>query len=150
MDEAILNEGEPRLGMFMRRAVAYLVDTAILCAVFLLMRLLLDDVLEPLYINILLNVITLLYFSIMESSSRQATIGKGLLGLIVTDRDGNALSFGRALLRNFARYINFFLFGLGYLTLFFTKRRQCLHDLIGRTCVVMEGEAGEEDDIFQM
>lgn len=150
MENFVVNEGEPRLSMFFRRMVAYLIDTAILFVVFLLMRLVLDEVLEPLYVNILLNVIALLYFSIMESSSRQATIGKGLLGLVVTDMEGNRIRFVRAFLRNFARYVNFFIFGFGYLTLFFTKRRQCLHDLIARTCVARSAGVAEEDDPYQL
>lgn len=150
MEQEILNGDEPRLGMFFRRLVAYLIDTTLLCAIFLAMRLVLDDLLEPLYINILLNVITLLYFSLMESSVRQATVGKGLLGLIVTDMNGERIGFGRAFLRNFARYINFFLFGLGYLTLFFTKRRQCIHDLIGRTCVVRRAAGEDESSAYTL
>ena len=39
----------------------------------------------------------------MESSRYQATWGKLLLGVRVTDRAGNPLSFGRALIRNLAR-----------------------------------------------
>ena len=37
-----------------------------------------------------------LYFALMESSSKQGTLGKMALGIKVTDLSGNAISFGRA------------------------------------------------------
>ena len=37
-----------------------------------------------------------LYFAIMESSNKQATLGEMALGIIVTDMNGNRISFGRA------------------------------------------------------
>jgi uncharacterized RDD family membrane protein YckC len=71
----------------------------------------------------------------------------------VTDKEGNPISFKRALLRNFSRYINFFIFGLGYITIFFTKRKQGIHDLIAKTCVSRKkilDEDLEEDDSFTL
>ncbi len=41
-------------------------------------------------------VVQIAYFAIMESSSRQATLGKMVLGIVVTDGDGKRISFGRA------------------------------------------------------
>src|SRR5262249_36626750 len=41
-------------------------------------------------------VITWLYYALMESSSKQATIGKMALGLQVTDMEGKPVTFGRA------------------------------------------------------
>ena len=156
MEDFVLNENEPKFSLFMRRLVAYLLDTAILWIVFMGFRLAVDELLPSMVINLILNVVTLLYFSLMESSSRQATIGKGLLGLVVTDKEGNRISFKRAFLRNIARYVNLVLFGLGYITIFFTKRRQGVHDLIGGTCVTRlktlqeyfsdEDEEDEEED----
>ena len=40
--------------------------------------------------------VTWLYFALMESSIRQATLGKMALGLFVTDLEGRRVSFGRA------------------------------------------------------
>ena len=47
-----------------------------------------------------------LYFAIMESSSRQATLGKMVLGIVVTDMDGKRISFGRALGRNLGKIVS--------------------------------------------
>jgi hypothetical protein len=41
-------------------------------------------------------IIIWLYYAAQESSSKQATLGKQVFGLIVTDNEGNRLSFGRA------------------------------------------------------
>ncbi|MEH2143222.1 RDD family protein [Nostoc sp.] len=43
------------------------------------------------------------YFAAMESSLIQATFGKRLLGIIVTDTNGNKISFGRATARYFSK-----------------------------------------------
>lgn len=48
-------------------------------------------------------VISWLYYALMESSERQATLGKMALSLKVTDMAGNRMSFGRASGRFFAK-----------------------------------------------
>ena len=51
-------------------------------------------------------VIHWLYYSLLESSAWQATLGKKALGLEVTDLDGNRIGFGRATGRFFAKIIS--------------------------------------------
>lgn len=53
--------------------------------------------------NLLAALIAWLYFAVMESSSLQATFGKRLLSIIVTDTKGNKIFFGRATLRYLAK-----------------------------------------------
>lgn len=77
-----------------------------------------------------------LYSALMESSSKQATLGKMLLRLKVTDLDGNRISFGRAIGRHFAEYLCILTLNLGYLVNLFTDKRQSLHDKICRTLVL--------------
>ena len=72
----------------------------------------------------------------MESSHRQATLGKMLLGLQVTDLEGNRISFGVATGRHFAEYLSALTLGLGYIMNVFTDKRQCLHDKVARTLVL--------------
>jgi uncharacterized RDD family membrane protein YckC len=79
-----------------------------------------------------------LYFALMESSARQATIGKLALGLYVTDLQGRRLSFGRATGRFFAKIITGFVpFFIGYIMAGFTARKQTLHDMIAG-CLVLK------------
>jgi uncharacterized RDD family membrane protein YckC len=89
--------------------------------------------------NLAYFVIAILYWPLMESSERQATIGKQLLGIQVVDANGARLSFVRALLRNLAKIISSLPFGLGFLLAAFTPRKQALHDLITKCLVVRAG-----------
>ncbi|WP_292464780.1 RDD family protein [Methanolobus sp.] len=64
-----------------------------------------------------------LYFAIMESSSHQATFGKKLAGIKVTDMDGRKISFWRATLRHFAKILSAMVYYLGYLMIGFTEKK---------------------------
>jgi uncharacterized RDD family membrane protein YckC len=85
---------------------------------------------------------TWLYWSLLESSAWQATLGKKALGLYVTDLQGSRVSFGKASGRFFAgRGISFVpsIGGLYYLIdcimVAFTEKKQALHDMIA-SCLV--------------
>ena len=82
------------------------------------------------------GLIGLAYFTLMEGGSRQATLGKSLLGLKVTGVDGNPIGYGRALLRNIAKLVSGFILGIGYIMAAFTARKQALHDMIASCLVV--------------
>jgi uncharacterized RDD family membrane protein YckC len=79
-----------------------------------------------------------LYCALLESSSWQATIGKRVLGLKVTNRRGERIGFGRAAARFVAKLLSALTLCLGYLVMLFTERRQALHDLIAGTLVAHE------------
>jgi uncharacterized RDD family membrane protein YckC len=85
---------------------------------------------------ILATAIQILYFSIMESSNSQATLGKMAMGIKVTDMQGGRLDFTRAFLRNLCKLISNFTMLIGYLMAGFTEKRQALHDLIAGALVV--------------
>lgn len=77
-----------------------------------------------------------LYFATMESSSKQGTLGKMVLGIKVTDLYGNAISFGKATLRHFSKIISTIILLFGYLMVGFTSKKQGLHDMIAGCLVV--------------
>jgi len=77
-----------------------------------------------------------LYSALLESSARQATVGKRVLGIKVTGMDGQRISFGRATGRFFAMILSGLALCIGYVMIAFTARRQGLHDLIAGTLVV--------------
>lgn len=81
------------------------------------------------------TIIWVLYYSLMESSKYQATLGKLALGLIVTDMNGNKIDFGKALLRNICKFISSMVFFIGYIMAGFTEKKQALHDIIASTLV---------------
>ncbi len=80
-----------------------------------------------------------LYFSLFESSEKQATPGKMVVGLTVTDLSGDRVSFGQATGRHFARIISAALL-IGYLMPLWTQKRQALHDIISG-CLIEQGGA---------
>ena len=76
-----------------------------------------------------------LYEAFMESSSYQATLGKMIFGMKVTDLNGNRISFERATGRHFAKWLSTMILGIGYVMVGFTERKQGLHDLLAGTLV---------------
>ena len=76
-----------------------------------------------------------LYEAFMESSSYQATLGKMIFGMKVTDLNGNRISFERATGRHFAKWLSAMILCIGYIMVGFTERKQGLHDLLAGTLV---------------
>lgn len=83
----------------------------------------------------ILGIIRWLYYAIMESSSVQATLGKKMIGLKVTDMHGNKISFGRASGRFFGKLLSAPLL-IGYIMAAFTEKRQTLHDILSGCLVI--------------
>ena len=147
---------------FWRRFVAYLIDGVIISIVWspiqniLMTRFGIDPaMLESMSpedfsdfenIEVFLSVVGLvtllnlgmqwLYFGLMESSSKQATLGKMALGMKVTDENGDPITFARATGRYFSKILSAMLMMIGYLMAAFTERKQALHDKIAGTLVV--------------
>lgn len=76
-----------------------------------------------------------LYFALMESL-KGATLGKMALGIIVTDLNGNRISFGRATGRYFAKILSSLTLLVGYIMAGFTEKKQALHDIIAGCLVI--------------
>lgn len=81
-------------------------------------------------------IIWIVYYTLMEMSKLQATIGKIALGLVVTDINGGRLDFGKALIRNLFKIISGAILSIGYIMAAFTARKQALHDIVANTLVV--------------
>ncbi len=82
-------------------------------------------------------IIWWLYFALMESSTKQATFGKQIMGLKVTDMQGRRISFGKATGRFFAKLLSWMTLLIGFFLAFFTEKKQALHDII-TNCLVLE------------
>jgi uncharacterized RDD family membrane protein YckC len=92
---------------------------------------------------VIIAVLSWLYWAYLESSSWQATCGKKILGLYVTDLNGNRCTFGKTSARFAAgRLISAVpsIGGLYFLVdcicVAFTERKQAIHDMIS-ACLVM-------------
>jgi uncharacterized RDD family membrane protein YckC len=91
-------------------------------------------------ISLILNVLSIipmwLYSAILESSVWQATIGKKIFGIRVTDLSGNRISFGRATGRYFGKYLSSAVCSIGFIMAAFTEKKQGLHDTLASTLVI--------------
>lgn len=83
-------------------------------------------------------IFKLIYGSIAESSKSQATIGKRLVNIKVTDMEGSPISFGRSAGRNFAKILSVTPIFFGYFYSFLNKRNQCWHDITAETLVIKD------------
>jgi len=82
-------------------------------------------------------VVSWLYYALSESSSWQATLGKKVLNLKVTDMNGQPISFGRASGRYFSKIITGMIpLFIGYIMAGFTEKKQAIHDMIA-SCLVL-------------
>ena len=77
-----------------------------------------------------------LYYAFFESSTYQATPGKMLSGIIVTDLKGKRLDFGKATGRYFGKFLSMFILFIGFLMVPFTSKKQGLHDMLAKCLVV--------------
>jgi uncharacterized RDD family membrane protein YckC len=87
-------------------------------------------------LQLLIFVVTWLYFALMESSSIQGTLGKKIVGIKVTDTHGNKISFLRATGRHFSKILSSLILLIGYIMAGFTSKKQALHDMIAGCYVV--------------
>jgi uncharacterized RDD family membrane protein YckC len=109
----IMEESESAIGLILAAIAAYLVAI------------------------VLIVVGQWLYFALMESSSKQATVGKMALGIVVTDLSGNRISFGRATGRYFGKIVSGMILCIGYFMAGFTERKQALHDIMASCLVIL-------------
>ncbi|MBP3041904.1 RDD family protein [Bacillaceae bacterium Marseille-Q3522] len=81
-------------------------------------------------------IVSAAYFAGLECSSLQASVGKKLLDLKVTNLEGNRISFWHGIGRFAAKSLSSFLLCIGYIMIAFNPKKQGLHDAIAGTLVV--------------
>lgn len=130
-------------GGFWIRLLALAADTAIMFVASIVILILCSFLgrAGPAVASLALLVIPSLYWPVMHASERQATYGKAMLGLKVTDLEGKRISMMRSFARALAWFVSCFPVMLGFVMAGFTARKQALHDFICSTCVVREGPA---------
>lgn len=90
-----------------------------------------------LYFALVVGVVSWCYYAGMESSPWRATLGKKLLGLEVTDEDGERISFLKATGRYFGKILSGIVLCLGYLSMLGSVQKQTWHDYMSG-CLVRE------------
>ena len=90
----------------------------------------------PAWPSLLTLLLPIAYFTLLESSRWQATVGKRVCRLRVTRLDGRRISLPRAIGRYLGKFLSAFILGIGFLMVAWTQRKQGLHDLMADTLVV--------------
>ena len=80
-------------------------------------------------------IIVYFYFTLLETSEWQGTVGKRLLKIKVTDMNGRHIDFKRATVRFLGKILSSQLL-IGYIMILFTAKKQGLHDLLAKTLVL--------------
>jgi uncharacterized RDD family membrane protein YckC len=80
-----------------------------------------------------------LYFTLFESSSSQATLGKRAFGMMVTDLAGRRISFRQANKRFWGKIISTFFLMFGFFMAGWSEKKQGLHDVMAKTIVIHSG-----------
>ena len=131
-------------GGFWIRLVAYIIDAILISLVFGVVTSIfgiryvdMDDLshIDP-TTNLLSLAVAWLYFALMESSERGATVGKMAMGLRVVSNDGKRISFMNATGRYFAKILSAMIFCIGFIIIAFTDRKRGPHDMIASTLVI--------------
>jgi len=76
------------------------------------------------------------YEAIFISSRLCSTPGKLMLGLIVTDLNGERISFQRAFGRYMAKLLSYLFLFVGFFMIAWTSNKQGLHDMLAETIVL--------------
>jgi uncharacterized RDD family membrane protein YckC len=142
----IMIENGPAYASFLRRMGAYLID--LLFCVLLLLPLfiwygrgLFSDksglylLGYSLYLVLGIFLIRLLYLVIGWSTAK-GTIGCRAMRIMVVTTDSSRLSVGRSCIRYLALLVSAALFGMGWITILLTPRRQAIHDYLASTIVL--------------
>lgn len=88
--------------------------------------------------NALTILVPLFYFSLMQSSSKQATLGKMAVGVKVVNANGETISFPQAIGRYLSKIVSAIILLIGFIMAGFDSKKQALHDKMARTFVIYE------------
>ncbi len=76
------------------------------------------------------------YFAYLESSEKQATIGKQLLKIKVVDENGERITMQAGVIRYVGRILSAIVILVGYLWYFIGGEKRTWHDILAKTNVV--------------
>jgi uncharacterized RDD family membrane protein YckC len=126
---------------FIIRVIAFYIDQLILCLLAPIIMLILNLLMFLGFNNIhilgfaISLVFIAIYFIVLESSPLKGTFGKRILGIRVTQINGDKLSVSQAALRFIYMVLCFLSFGIGFLTIIFRKDKRGVHDILAKAKV---------------
>lgn len=123
---------------FKLRLIAHIIDIIIISIIVLLLSICLSSIPEEnisIFSEISYLIISSLYYTILTSSNKAATIGKQLMKIKVLDQQGKVLSLKHSFGRYLAYYFSYLTLGFGFIMILLTKKKIALHDEIALTYV---------------
>jgi len=133
-------DAEVSYGGFWLRVFAFIIDEiVVLVGTSLVVMLVMGEGTEEsleMVVDLINLVSVWLYYTLLESSNWQATLGKKTIGLKVTDLQGQQIGFGQANARFWSKILSALILMIGFLMVAFTEKKQGLHDRIAKTLVV--------------
>jgi uncharacterized RDD family membrane protein YckC len=122
-----------------RRLIASMIDISVIIFLFMFVELITETLDETLF-YILFFLIMWAYFVFQESSTLKSTVGKQAVNIIVTDLNGNRISFTQATKRFILKILSVIPFFIGFLLILFTSKKQAFHDIVAKTVVFIQEE----------
>lgn len=129
-------------------------------------RIILNPIIAMWYMGVFTGIV-FFYFMLFESSAWQASPGKLLLGIKVTDISGRQVSMFRAAFRAWPLWADGVIYVIGFandmvfiglpaallafaacVVVAFTQRKQGLHDMMAGTLIVRRGAIFEDADAY--
>jgi uncharacterized RDD family membrane protein YckC len=139
LDSPVSAQRNIRYAGFWIRFGAYLIDVIILSVVNVLVSYVFFggySATEPNYTSMpFMFIFGVLYSVLMESSTRQATLGKMAVGIKVGNENGEQISFVNALGRHFGKILSTIILFIGFMMAGWDSKKQALHDKLANTYV---------------
>jgi uncharacterized RDD family membrane protein YckC len=139
LDSPISTQRSLNYAGFWIRFGAYLMDGILLWVVQIMLAFIVFDGYNPMVPNYALSLISMVmgivYFAAMESSERQATLGKMAVGIRVGNETGGRISFLNAVGRYFGKILSAIILLIGFMMAGWDDKKQALHDKLAGTYV---------------
>lgn len=144
MPEAASNGNHVRYATFTERAGAWMIDSLIIWIGLSLFGNIFNPRPEQTFFGVMYSVqgslmqlvLVFLYCVLQESSVHQATIGKRVFNLRVTDVRGSRLNFRKASIRHLGKFLSWIILLIGFFMMLWSSQRQALHDRLAGTLVL--------------
>lgn len=122
---------------FWIRVVAYLIDGILLAVINFIIGLVMGSAGTGAGTmgSVISLIIGLVYFSVMESSESQGTVGKMVVNIKVGDSNGERISLSNAMGRWLAKILSAILLCIGFMMVGWDDKKQGLHDKLADTYV---------------
>lgn len=125
-----------------RRLIASMIDFFVIIFLFMFLELITETLDETLF-YILFFLTMWAYFVFQESSILKSTVGKQAVNIIVTDLNGNRISFKQATMRFILKILAAIPLFTGFLPIFFTSKKQTFHDIVAKTVVFIQEDQSQ-------